>query len=101
MTTAESLSAVDGEPHATVFPDTEPKTVRLTLAAGESVPSHTHPGRQIVCYLRTGRLELTVGEETTTLIEGDVARFSDEKAVSPTAVEDSVALLVLAPAAED
>lgn len=101
MIIVESLSAVDGEPQATVFPDTEPKTVRLTLAAGESVPSHTHPGRRIVCYLRSGCLELTVGGETTTLTEGDVARVSGEKEISPTAVEDSVALLVLAPTTDD
>ncbi|MFB6233569.1 MAG: cupin domain-containing protein [Haloarculaceae archaeon] len=100
MTTVSTLSELDGKPHAQVFPDAEPKTVRLTLAAGESVPAHTHPGRRIVCYLRTGRLDLTVGAETTTLTEGDVARFSGEKKIAPTAVEDSVALLVLASAAD-
>jgi len=99
MTTVKTLSDLDGEPHARVFPDAEPKTVRLTLAAGDSVPAHTHPDREIICYLVSGRLELNVGEETETLDAGDIARFDGDREIAPTAIEDSTALLVLAPAA--
>lgn len=44
-----SLDGPHGHPHANVFPDAEPKTIRVTLAAGESVPAHAHPDREIVC----------------------------------------------------
>lgn len=100
MTTVRTLSALDGEPHAQVFPDAEPKTVRLTLAAGEEIPGHTHPDREIVLYLVSGSIELRVGDETDTLEEGDIARFDGEREISPRAITDSTALLVLAPAAD-
>lgn len=99
MTTVRTLSALDGEPHARVFPDAEPKTIRLTLAADEAIPAHTHPDREIVLYLVSGKLELRVGEETDTLDSGDVARFDGEQEISPRAIEASTALLVLAPRA--
>ena len=101
MTTVKTLSQLEGEPHANVFPDAEPKTIRLTLSAGEAVAPHTHPGRDIVCYLLEGRIELQVGGGTDELAAGDVARFEGEAEISPHAIEDSTALLVLAPRAED
>lgn len=99
MTTVRTLSALDGEPHARVFPDAEPKTIRLTLAADEEIPAHTHPDREIVLYLVSGKLALRVGDEVDTLEAGDVARFDGERVVSPRAIEASTALLVLAPRA--
>jgi hypothetical protein len=33
MATLHHLSDLDGTPHANVFPDAEPKTIRLTLDA--------------------------------------------------------------------
>jgi len=96
-----ALDDLDGEPHANPFPDSEPKTVRLTLDAGESVPPHDHPGREIVCYLVDGELELTLGDDTHRLTAGDVARFDGDQQISPEAVTDSTAVLVLATAAED
>ena len=97
MTTVRTLSALDGEPHARVFPDAEPKTIRLTLAADETLPAHTHPDREIICYLITGRLALRLGDETETLQAGDIARFDGDQEISPRAIEASTALLVLAP----
>jgi len=76
--------------------DHEPKTVRLTLDAGESVPAHRHPDREIVLLLRSGELDLELGAERHRLTAGDVIRFDGEQDISPTAVEDSDALLVLA-----
>ncbi|MFD1643180.1 cupin domain-containing protein [Halohasta litorea] len=96
MTTIHTLSELDGEPHARVFPDAEPKTIRLTLSAGEEVPQHSHPDREIVLYLVSGTIELQVGEETDTLTAGDVARFDGDHQISPRALEASTALLVLA-----
>ncbi|MXR42251.1 cupin domain-containing protein [Halobaculum sp. WSA2] len=97
MTTVRALADLEGEPHANAFPDDEPKTIRLTLAEGESVPSHTHPGRDIVFYLIEGAIELQLDEETHEVAAGDIARFEGEREISPRALEDSVALIVLAP----
>ena len=97
MTTVRTLSALDGEPHARVLPDAEPKTIRLTLAADVEIPAHTHPDREIVLYLVSGRIELRVGDETDTLAAGDIARFAGEREISPRAIEASTALIVLAP----
>ncbi|TQQ83629.1 cupin domain-containing protein [Halonotius terrestris] len=99
MTTVRTLSALDGEPHARVFPDAEPKTIRLTLAADEAIPAHMHPDCEIVLYLVSGKLALRVGDETDTLEAGDVARFDGGREISPRAIEASTALLVLAPRA--
>jgi quercetin dioxygenase-like cupin family protein len=100
MSELETLADLDGEPHANVFPESEPKTIRLTLAAGESVDPHRHPGRDIVLYLIEGTVELQLGDEVHTVEAGGVARFEGEQDISPEAVEDSVALIVLAPRAE-
>lgn len=97
MTTVRTLSELDGEPHAQVFPDAEPKTIRLSLAADEEIPAHTHPDREIVLYLVSGQIELRVSEKTDTLDAGDVARFDGEQEISPRAIEETTALLVLAP----
>ncbi|WP_353633291.1 cupin domain-containing protein (plasmid) [Halobacterium sp. NMX12-1] len=97
MTTQiRTLDELDGEPHANPFPDAEPKTVRLTLGAGESVPPHAHPGREIVFHLLEGEIELTLGDDTHQLSAGDIARFDGDQQIAPEAVSDSTAVLVLA-----
>jgi quercetin dioxygenase-like cupin family protein len=73
-----------------------PKTVRLTLSEGESVPPHRHPDTDIVLHLRSGELDLHLGAETHRLTQGDVIRFDGDRDISPEAVTDSDALLVLA-----
>jgi len=101
MTTVRTLTELEGEPHANVFPSDEPKTIRLTLADGEEVPSHTHPGRDVVFYLLEGAVELHLGEETYELTADDIARFEGEREISPRALEDSTALIVLAPRSDE
>jgi len=91
-----SVDDLEGEPHAVVFPGEEPKTVRLALDAGESVPAHRHPGRTVVCHVLSGEVEMALGDDELSLAAGDVARFDGGQDISPTAVEPSVALLVLA-----
>lgn len=93
-----SLSALDGEGRTPLF-EGEPRTVRLTLDAGESVPPHQHPGREIVFHVLDGEFDLTLGEETLSLEAGDVARFDGAQDISPSATTDAAALLVLAPSA--
>lgn len=100
MTTVCSLGDLEGEPHANVFPESEPKTIRLTLDEGDRVDPHQHPGRDIVLHLLEGAIELDLDDETHELTAGDVVRFEGEREVSPYAVEESVALIVLAPRAE-
>jgi quercetin dioxygenase-like cupin family protein len=96
MTTVENVHEVQGAPHAQLFPESEPKTVRLTLDAGERVEPHRHPDREIVLYVVDGGLELQLGSETHELKTGDVARFDGDQDISPLATEGSTALIVLA-----
>ncbi|MFB6080142.1 MAG: cupin domain-containing protein [Haloferacaceae archaeon] len=94
-----TLDALDGAPHAEVFDRRDPRVVRLALDAGERVPAHRHPEANVVAYLVSGRLDLSLDDETHELRAGDAIRFDGRREVSPRAVERSVALLVLAPKA--
>lgn len=101
MTTVRSLSDLEGTPHAVVFPDAEPRTIRLALEAGESLAPHTHPDREIVFHVIDGTVELNVGDGTHELSAGDVARFDGTRDISPRAIESATALLVLAKRSEE
>ncbi|WP_121823412.1 cupin domain-containing protein [Halostella salina] len=85
-------------PHAEVFSEQQPRTVRLALDAGESVPGHHHPDHDIVLYGIAGEIELTLDDETYAVSSGDAVQFSGEREISPAAVEDAEALVVFAPA---
>jgi anti-sigma factor ChrR (cupin superfamily) len=87
---------LDAAPHAVAFPEVEPRVIKLALDAGERVDSHTHPEREVVLSLRAGDLELDLDDETHELSASDVIRFDGRREVSPTAVTDAEALLVLA-----
>lgn len=89
------LPDLEGGGRTVVF-EGAPKTVRLSLDAGERVPPHQHPDREIVCYLIEGDLEVALGDDTVALEPGDAARFSGDQDIAPKARADSVALLVLA-----
>ena len=101
MTTSRTLSELEGQPHANVFPEAEPKTIRLTLSEGEAVPAHAHPDREIVLYLVEGAIELQLGNETHDLTTGDVVCFDGDQEIAPRAVNDSTALIVLATRSDD
>lgn len=98
MPDVTNLDDLDATPHADLFPRSPPRTVRLSLDAGEGVPEHRHPGTSIVLHLLDGELEVTIGGDEYALEPDDVVRFSGDQDVSPRAVEDSTALLVFAPA---
>lgn len=100
MTQITTLGDLDGQPHANVFPDTEPKTIRLTLEEGETLPEHDHPDREIIFYVLDGEIDLQLGKSTHTLSADDVARFDGDQQISPRAKRESTALLVLAPRAD-
>jgi quercetin dioxygenase-like cupin family protein len=91
-----AISDLDGRPHAHVFPESEPRTVRLELDAGERVPTHQHPDRDVVCHVIDGELDVTLGDSEVTVSAGEVARFDGAQDISPEATEASTALLVLA-----
>ncbi|WP_277554054.1 cupin domain-containing protein [Halobaculum limi] len=101
MTQVRTLSDLDATPHATVFPDAEPRTIRLALDAGERVDPHSHPGRDVLIHVLDGAIDLHVDEETHALSGGDLTQFKGEREVSPVATEDSLALVVLAPRADE
>ncbi|WP_254768662.1 cupin domain-containing protein [Salinilacihabitans rarus] len=101
MPEVTALDGLEEATHAEVFAERRPRTVRLRLDAGDRVPPHTHPGTNVVLHLLSGRLELTLDDETYDLTPGEVARFSGEREISPHAVEDSTALVVFAPAADE
>lgn len=100
MASIQSLSELEATPHADVFPGCEPKTVRLELEAGEKIPGHTHPDREIVLYVVDGHLELRLGDDSHELAAEDIARFDGDREISPQAIEDSTVLIVLARQAE-
>lgn len=95
-----TLDELTKSPHAEVFEKRRPRTVRLTLDAGEGVPAHSHPGTDIVLHLLSGRLELSLDDETHEVESGQLVRFSGERQVSPHALEPSTAVIVLAPTDE-
>lgn len=95
-----TIDALPDATHAEVF-EASPRVVCLRLDAGERVPPHTHPDRTVLFHLLDGELELTVGDETTSLRPGTLVRFPGDREVSPHAVADSVALVVFAPPADD
>ncbi|MFB6156660.1 MAG: cupin domain-containing protein [Haloferacaceae archaeon] len=97
-TETASLGCLDGRPHAGAFGDGEPRTVRLALDAGESVPEHRHPGRNVVIAVQSGEVTLSLDGEDHGLTAGDLIRFDGRRRVSPRAETDATALVVLAPA---
>lgn len=92
-----AVDALDDDPHAEVFETRPPRTVRLSLTAGDSVPRHQHPDALVVIYVRSGVVELTLGDDVYDLEAGDAIRFDGAQDVSPHAVEDAEALVFFAP----
>ena len=94
------LDELEGTPHAVVFERDAPRTIRLTLDADQQLPAHRHPGMDVVCHLVEGELDLALDGERHRLAAGDLLRFSGDHEISPTAIEDSVAVLVFSPQEE-
>jgi quercetin dioxygenase-like cupin family protein len=92
-----ALEELTDAPHAEVFENRDPRTVRLQLDEGESVPPHTHPGTDVVLHLLSGRLALSLDGETHEVAAGELVQFSGDREVSPRAVEPATAVLVFAP----
>jgi len=91
------IADLDGEPHADAFPGREPKTIRLSLEAGERVPEHEHPDRTVLFHVLEGAMDVALDGDSHRVEAGEILRFEGESTVRPTAVEDAAALVVLAP----
>lgn len=100
MPETASLDELEPTPHAEVFEERRPRTVRLELEEDQRVPPHRHPGNDVVLHLLSGALELTLDDETYDLEPNELVRFSGEREVSPYAVEESTAVVVFAPATD-
>lgn len=96
MPDVTSLDDLTATPHATAF-DGRPRTVRLSLDAGEGVAAHSHPGEWVLLHVLEGRMDVRLDEATHSLAAGDMVRFSGDYEVEPEAVEDATALVVFAP----
>ena len=83
------------EERAVVALDGTPRVVRLTLAAGESMPPHRHPERVVVVHVLEGRLDLQPDGRSLELDAGELFRFEAGEEVAPLAVEDAVALVFI------
>lgn len=97
-------ATLDGTPestHTRPFDPGEPPVIRLTLPAGERVPPHDHPDHRVVLFLRSGLLEVDIDGGSHRVEAGEVVRFDGRNEVSPYAVEDSDALIVLASRPEE
>lgn len=88
------LDDVEGRPGAVALGGS-PRVVRLAMAAGESVPSHDHPGTTVVLYVVEGTVDARLDGEPREVAAGELLRFPGERAVAPLAVEDAVALVFL------
>lgn len=70
------------------------------LAAGHELPSHGHPHEQ-TGYLVSGRLRLTIGDETREMGPGDSWCIPSGVPHGAEILEDSVAVEVFSPVRED
>lgn len=74
--------------------------VEFRLQQGAVLPLHKHPHEQ-TGYLVSGRLELTIGEETRVQGPGDSWCIPGHTEHGAKAMEDTVAVEVFAPVRED
>jgi quercetin dioxygenase-like cupin family protein len=89
-------AASTAEAKQSILHESGPRTVLLSLDAGDTVPEHRHPGETILFQIVAGTIALTVGEEERELTAGDLARFDGDQSISPRAETDATALVVLA-----
>lgn len=95
------LGDLEATTHAEVFETREPRTVRLSLKAEESVPPHTHPGTNVVILCLSGQIRLDLDDQVFQIGPEEAVRFRGDREVSPTAIKDSTAIIVFAPAVDE
>jgi|AntDeeMinimDraft_6_1070357.scaffolds.fasta_scaffold23182_2 quercetin dioxygenase-like cupin family protein len=90
-----NVDVADEDGRAALF-EGEPRTVHLSLSAEDRVPAHDHRDREILFHVLDGEIALDLDEETHDLAAGDLLRFDGDSQISPKAVTDARALVVLA-----
>ena len=58
------------------------QVLHLTLAAGQTVPSHRHPGQHVLLQGLKGSVVIDFGDETRELHPGHLLHFTGERPVS-------------------
>lgn len=91
-----ALADLERTPHERVFD--RPRTVRLSIDEGERVPPHSHPDTDVVLVCLSGRLELSLDGDIYEVGADELVRFSGDREVAPVAREDTIAVIVFAPA---
>ena len=72
----------------------------VTIAAGATVPMHTHPHEQ-TGYLVAGRLRFELGDEIREISAGDSWVIAGEVPHEVTAIEDAVVIDIFSPARDE
>ena len=108
-TIAPNLQTHDDAQRIEMFPGVARRTLNagertsiheIEIAAGCTVPMHTHPHEQIG-YLVSGRVRFELGDEIKELSAGDSWVIPSEVPHEVTALEDAVALDIFSPAREE
>ena len=99
----------DGKDYIQALPGITRKTLvhgmntlmtRFNLGKGSELPFHNHPQEQ-TGFLVSGRMRLTIGDETLDLVAGDSWTVPGDVAHGAVVLEDSVAIEVFSPVRED
>jgi quercetin dioxygenase-like cupin family protein len=99
LTTRESVRPVEmfpGVSRRTLNSGANATLVEVSIAAGATVPEHTHPHEQ-VGYLVSGRLRFVIGDEERVLGPGDSWLVPGDVPHIVTAIEDCIAIDVFSP----
>jgi quercetin dioxygenase-like cupin family protein len=74
--------------------------VRWEFRKGALAARHSHPHEQIVVMIE-GKLQLTVGNASTTMVPGDIVVIPPDVPHEAQALEDTVVLDIFSPPRED
>lgn len=97
---AEQKHAIFPGVNAQFFVGDELMVMRVTIAKGETAPTHSHRHEQMSVILQ-GQVNFTVGEETMALSIGDVVSIPGHIPHSVTALEDAELIEIFTPVRED
>lgn len=78
-----------------VYQNEKTKLVRKKLNAGQALPTHNHPGEDVLISVVSGNVSGKLAEEAFTLRAGDLVRFDGDLMVDLEATSDQTEFLVL------
>lgn len=94
------VAVVPGVRRKTLCHGSETLITEFRLSAGHELPAHDHPHEQ-TGYLVSGRLRLTIGDETHDVGPGDSWCITSGVRHGAAVVEDAVAIEVFSPVRAD